>query len=144
MSLDMKASKEGEPALRHVELDVLIPKLMREKARERCADKVEATRIPNFKKSANSNMLKRRRSMRRLASQQRTGNRNCPPACSARRRGHPRERHPSLSRSEMESGRLYSLRFWSEETILHWKSFSFGSGGPSQLRASLYTVCLFS
>ncbi|XP_072561716.1 COX assembly mitochondrial protein homolog isoform X3 [Paramormyrops kingsleyae] len=31
-----------EPALRHVELDVLIPKLMREKARERCADKVEA------------------------------------------------------------------------------------------------------
>lgn len=30
-----------EPNLRHVETDVLIPKLMREKAKERCAEKVE-------------------------------------------------------------------------------------------------------
>lgn len=30
-----------EPSLRHVETDVLIPKLMREKAKERCAEKVE-------------------------------------------------------------------------------------------------------
>ncbi|TWW79508.1 COX assembly mitochondrial protein -like protein [Takifugu flavidus] len=32
---------EEEPKLRHVETDVLIPKLMREKAKERCAEKVE-------------------------------------------------------------------------------------------------------
>ncbi|XP_026228720.1 COX assembly mitochondrial protein homolog [Anabas testudineus] len=31
-----------EVHLRHVEKDVLIPKLMREKAKERCADKVQA------------------------------------------------------------------------------------------------------
>ncbi|TRY92171.1 hypothetical protein DNTS_004489, partial [Danionella cerebrum] len=31
-----------EPHLRHVELDVLIPKKMREKARERCTEQVEA------------------------------------------------------------------------------------------------------
>ncbi|KAG2465044.1 COXM1 protein, partial [Polypterus senegalus] len=30
-----------EPALRHVEKDVLIPKLMREKARQRCSEKVQ-------------------------------------------------------------------------------------------------------
>lgn len=30
-----------EPHLRHVEIDVLIPNLMREKAKERCAEKVE-------------------------------------------------------------------------------------------------------
>ncbi|XP_061442402.1 COX assembly mitochondrial protein homolog isoform X2 [Rhineura floridana] len=36
-----KASGE-EPKLRHVEKDVLIPKLMREKARELCSDKVQA------------------------------------------------------------------------------------------------------
>lgn len=30
-----------EPSLRHVETDVLIPKMMREKAKERCAEKVE-------------------------------------------------------------------------------------------------------
>ncbi|XP_061442404.1 COX assembly mitochondrial protein homolog isoform X3 [Rhineura floridana] len=35
-----KASGE-EPKLRHVEKDVLIPKLMREKARELCSDKVQ-------------------------------------------------------------------------------------------------------
>ncbi|XP_029445288.1 COX assembly mitochondrial protein homolog isoform X2 [Rhinatrema bivittatum] len=31
-----------EPFLRHVEKDVLVPKIMREKARELCSDKVEA------------------------------------------------------------------------------------------------------
>ncbi|XP_039383049.1 COX assembly mitochondrial protein homolog [Mauremys mutica] len=31
-----------EPELRHVEKDVLIPKIMREKARELCSDKVQA------------------------------------------------------------------------------------------------------
>ncbi|MBN3305499.1 COXM1 protein, partial [Amia calva] len=31
-----------EPFLRHVEKDVLIPKRMREKAKERCVEKVEA------------------------------------------------------------------------------------------------------
>ncbi|XP_030053135.1 COX assembly mitochondrial protein homolog [Microcaecilia unicolor] len=31
-----------EPFLRHVEKDVLIPKIMREKARELCSDQVEA------------------------------------------------------------------------------------------------------
>uniref|UniRef100_A0A8C4SLE3 COX assembly mitochondrial protein n=1 Tax=Erpetoichthys calabaricus TaxID=27687 RepID=A0A8C4SLE3_ERPCA len=30
----------AEPTLRHVEKDVLIPKLMREKARQRCSEKV--------------------------------------------------------------------------------------------------------
>ncbi|KAG9283903.1 hypothetical protein AMEX_G2743 [Astyanax mexicanus] len=32
----------GEPHLRHVELDVLIPKMMREKAKVRCSEVVEA------------------------------------------------------------------------------------------------------
>ncbi|XP_042329265.1 COX assembly mitochondrial protein homolog isoform X3 [Sceloporus undulatus] len=32
----------GEPTLRHVEKEVLIPKMMREKARELCSDKVQA------------------------------------------------------------------------------------------------------
>ncbi|KAM9164909.1 COX assembly mitochondrial protein homolog isoform 1-T1 [Pangshura tecta] len=31
-----------EPELRHVEKDVLIPKIMREKARDLCSDKVQA------------------------------------------------------------------------------------------------------
>ncbi|CAG12916.1 unnamed protein product [Tetraodon nigroviridis] len=38
----MEAANTAEPILRHVETDVLIPKLMREKAKERCAEKVEA------------------------------------------------------------------------------------------------------
>ncbi|KAL4624788.1 hypothetical protein GN956_G18081 [Arapaima gigas] len=38
----MEPSKEGEPVLRHVELDVLIPKMMREKAKELCEEKVQA------------------------------------------------------------------------------------------------------
>ncbi|XP_071369131.1 COX assembly mitochondrial protein homolog [Centroberyx affinis] len=38
----MEAAKAEEPFLRHVETDVLIPKLMREKAKERCVEKVEA------------------------------------------------------------------------------------------------------
>ncbi|KAM4633253.1 COX assembly mitochondrial protein homolog [Polymixia lowei] len=38
----MEAAKADYPHLRHVETDVLIPKLMREKAKERCAEKVEA------------------------------------------------------------------------------------------------------
>ncbi|XP_046889037.1 COX assembly mitochondrial protein homolog isoform X1 [Hypomesus transpacificus] len=33
---------KSEPFLRHVETDVLIPKMMREKAKERCAKKVDA------------------------------------------------------------------------------------------------------
>ncbi|XP_034031175.1 COX assembly mitochondrial protein homolog [Thalassophryne amazonica] len=37
----MEATKTDEH-LRHVEKDVLIPKIMREKAKERCAEKVEA------------------------------------------------------------------------------------------------------
>nr|XP_055067619.1 COX assembly mitochondrial protein homolog [Misgurnus anguillicaudatus] len=37
----METSKD-EPHLRHVELDVLIPKKMREKAKERCAQHVNA------------------------------------------------------------------------------------------------------
>uniref|UniRef100_A0A087YJ18 COX assembly mitochondrial protein n=1 Tax=Poecilia formosa TaxID=48698 RepID=A0A087YJ18_POEFO len=39
--LFLTASPEEIP-LRHVEKDVLIPKMMREKARERCAERVEA------------------------------------------------------------------------------------------------------
>lgn len=35
------SSATGEVQLRHVEKDVLIPKLMREKAKELCADKVQ-------------------------------------------------------------------------------------------------------
>ncbi|KAG8442913.1 hypothetical protein GDO86_011648 [Hymenochirus boettgeri] len=35
-------SGKSEPFLRHVEKDVLIPKIMREKARVLCSDKVEA------------------------------------------------------------------------------------------------------
>ncbi|XP_042278598.1 COX assembly mitochondrial protein homolog [Thunnus albacares] len=38
----MEAAKAEEIQLRHVETDVLIPKMMREKAKERCAEKVEA------------------------------------------------------------------------------------------------------
>ncbi|XP_030013885.1 COX assembly mitochondrial protein homolog [Sphaeramia orbicularis] len=38
----MEATKTDDIQLRHVEKDVLIPKLMREKAKERCAEKVEA------------------------------------------------------------------------------------------------------
>ncbi|KAM9310853.1 COX assembly mitochondrial protein homolog isoform 2-T2 [Pholidichthys leucotaenia] len=39
--MEMEATNT-EVHLRHVEKDVLIPKVMREKARERCVDKVEA------------------------------------------------------------------------------------------------------
>ncbi|KAM9852421.1 COX assembly mitochondrial protein homolog [Aulostomus maculatus] len=38
----METANEGEVRLRHVEKDVLIPQMMREKARERCAERVEA------------------------------------------------------------------------------------------------------
>ncbi|XP_038131856.1 COX assembly mitochondrial protein homolog isoform X1 [Cyprinodon tularosa] len=38
----MESTNTEEIPLRHVEKDVLIPKLMREKAKERCADRVEA------------------------------------------------------------------------------------------------------
>ncbi|XP_062394383.1 COX assembly mitochondrial protein homolog [Sardina pilchardus] len=38
----MEASQSEEPVLRHVEKDVLIPKMMREKAKERCAENVAA------------------------------------------------------------------------------------------------------
>ncbi|XP_068179852.1 COX assembly mitochondrial protein homolog isoform X2 [Antennarius striatus] len=38
----MEATKSEEIQLRCVEKDVLIPKMMREKAKERCAEKVEA------------------------------------------------------------------------------------------------------
>ncbi|KAM4687764.1 COX assembly mitochondrial protein homolog [Discoglossus pictus] len=38
----MDSGKAEEPDLRHVEKDVLIPKMIREKARVLCADKVEA------------------------------------------------------------------------------------------------------
>ncbi|XP_058503950.1 COX assembly mitochondrial protein homolog [Solea solea] len=38
----MESANADELHLRHVEKDVLIPKMMREKARERCAEKVEA------------------------------------------------------------------------------------------------------
>ncbi|KAK5862619.1 hypothetical protein PBY51_017991 [Eleginops maclovinus] len=38
----MEATKTDEIQLRHVETDVLIPKMMREKAKEICVEKVEA------------------------------------------------------------------------------------------------------
>ncbi|XP_026149161.1 COX assembly mitochondrial protein homolog isoform X2 [Mastacembelus armatus] len=38
----MEAANADEVHLRHVEKEVLIPKLMRDKAKERCAEKVEA------------------------------------------------------------------------------------------------------
>ncbi|KAJ8288276.1 hypothetical protein COCON_G00009350 [Conger conger] len=38
----MESLEKEEPVLRHVELDVLIPKLMREKAKGLCVEKVEA------------------------------------------------------------------------------------------------------
>ncbi|XP_073486378.1 COX assembly mitochondrial protein homolog [Aquarana catesbeiana] len=38
----MDSGKAEEPDLRHVEADVLIPKLMREKSKVRCAEQVEA------------------------------------------------------------------------------------------------------
>ncbi|XP_028673675.1 COX assembly mitochondrial protein homolog [Erpetoichthys calabaricus] len=40
VTLGMESSNAEEPTLRHVEKDVLIPKLMREKARQRCSEKV--------------------------------------------------------------------------------------------------------
>ncbi|XP_019353286.1 COX assembly mitochondrial protein homolog isoform X1 [Alligator mississippiensis] len=42
--MERPASAAGEPKLRHVEKDVLIPKMMREKARELCSDKVQDVR----------------------------------------------------------------------------------------------------
>ncbi|KAJ3597591.1 hypothetical protein NHX12_001114, partial [Muraenolepis orangiensis] len=39
---EMDPARTGEPKLRHVETDVLIPKLMREKAKELCSDQVQA------------------------------------------------------------------------------------------------------
>lgn len=41
----MDPSTSEEPRLRHVELDVLIPKMMREKAKERCSELVEAFNV---------------------------------------------------------------------------------------------------
>lgn len=41
VSLSPCLSSSEEIPLRHVEKDVLIPKMMREKARERCVEKVE-------------------------------------------------------------------------------------------------------
>ncbi|CAL8248612.1 unnamed protein product [Lota lota] len=41
----MEAVQAGEPRLRHVETDVLIPKLMREKAKELCSEKVQAFNV---------------------------------------------------------------------------------------------------
>ncbi|XP_063306745.1 COX assembly mitochondrial protein homolog [Pelobates fuscus] len=38
----MESNQEEEPYLRHVEKDVLIPKIVREKARVLCSEKVEA------------------------------------------------------------------------------------------------------
>ncbi|XP_068090554.1 COX assembly mitochondrial protein homolog [Hyperolius riggenbachi] len=38
----MDSGKADDSLLRHVETDVLIPKMMREKARVRCAEQVEA------------------------------------------------------------------------------------------------------
>ncbi|XP_076136450.1 COX assembly mitochondrial protein homolog [Alosa pseudoharengus] len=38
----MEASQSEELVLRHVETDVLIPKMMREKAKERCGENVAA------------------------------------------------------------------------------------------------------
>uniref|UniRef100_A0A8D0C4D8 COX assembly mitochondrial protein n=1 Tax=Salvator merianae TaxID=96440 RepID=A0A8D0C4D8_SALMN len=40
--MDPAQGAAGEPHLRHVEKDVLIPKIMREKARELCAAQVQA------------------------------------------------------------------------------------------------------
>ncbi|XP_015271041.1 PREDICTED: COX assembly mitochondrial protein homolog [Gekko japonicus] len=40
--MEPASSVEGEPHLRHVEKDILIPKIMREKARELCSEKVDA------------------------------------------------------------------------------------------------------
>lgn len=45
-----------EQHLRHVEKDVLIPKIMREKARERCSEQVEG-KIHIFIKRSNSFVL---------------------------------------------------------------------------------------
>ncbi|XP_019364328.1 PREDICTED: COX assembly mitochondrial protein homolog [Gavialis gangeticus] len=39
--MERPASAAEEPKLRHVEKDVLIPKIMREKAKELCSDKVQ-------------------------------------------------------------------------------------------------------
>lgn len=39
--LSFRPAISEEIRLRHVETDVLIPKMMREKAKERCAEKVE-------------------------------------------------------------------------------------------------------
>uniref|UniRef100_A0A8C8S5P3 COX assembly mitochondrial protein n=1 Tax=Pelusios castaneus TaxID=367368 RepID=A0A8C8S5P3_9SAUR len=40
--MEPAAGAAEEPKLRHVEKDVVIPKMMREKARELCSDKVQA------------------------------------------------------------------------------------------------------
>ncbi|XP_069051319.1 COX assembly mitochondrial protein homolog isoform X3 [Lepisosteus oculatus] len=45
----MESAKTGEPSLRHVEKDVLIPKMMREKAKEYCSEKVDAIQKMNLK-----------------------------------------------------------------------------------------------
>ncbi|XP_054846857.1 COX assembly mitochondrial protein homolog isoform X1 [Eublepharis macularius] len=40
--MEATSGVEEEPKLRHVEKDVLIPKIMREKAKELCSEKVQA------------------------------------------------------------------------------------------------------
>ncbi|XP_019391755.1 PREDICTED: COX assembly mitochondrial protein homolog isoform X1 [Crocodylus porosus] len=44
LQMEHPASAAEEPKLRHVEKDVLIPKIMREKAKELCSDKVQDIR----------------------------------------------------------------------------------------------------
>ncbi|XP_066547512.1 COX assembly mitochondrial protein homolog isoform X1 [Amia ocellicauda] len=78
----MESTKPAEPFLRHVEKDVLIPKRMREKAKERCVEKVEAIRILCFMKNANRSICKKRQSLKRLGFLQKKDNRNFLQVCS--------------------------------------------------------------
>ncbi|XP_060241073.1 COX assembly mitochondrial protein homolog isoform X2 [Meriones unguiculatus] len=67
--------------LRHVEKDVLIPKIMREKARERCSEQVGAIMIRPSMKNANWNISKKGKNSEELEFLPRKGYRSFPQAC---------------------------------------------------------------
>ncbi|XP_063121916.1 COX assembly mitochondrial protein homolog isoform X5 [Rattus norvegicus] len=71
----------AEQHLRHVEKDVLIPKIMREKARERCSEQVEAIMIQPSMKNANWSISRKGKNSEELEFLPRKGSRSFPQAC---------------------------------------------------------------
>ncbi|XP_051029569.1 COX assembly mitochondrial protein homolog isoform X2 [Phodopus roborovskii] len=71
----------AEPHLRHVEKDVLIPKIMREKARERCSEQVEVIMIQPSMKNANWNISRKGKNSEKPEFLPRRGYKNFLQAC---------------------------------------------------------------